>query len=130
GVVGGEMGRKAVLVAGATGDIGSRVVRLLAAEGHSVRAAVRARSLSSPRAKALLAPGGVESVVLDPFAPASWTAALEGVDVVVSTLGASVALAPRGWQSFERVDLAAHRALAAALPASGVGRVVYLSAET
>ncbi len=79
-----------IAVTGATGFIGSRLVELLVAEGHSVivfsRSASRARSVF-PSARF----PGVEIVTWDPLRLGEWVAALEGVDGVVHLAGAPIA---------------------------------------
>lgn len=122
------MSQRRVLVAGATGGIGARVVKELAARGVRVRAAVRLATLQTPRAQALAGPL-VELVEVDAFDPDAWTRALEDVDVAVSTLGASVALLRTGRASYSQIDVPAHRAIALAAQDARLERVVYLSAQ-
>ncbi|ADD45627.1 NAD(P)H-binding protein [Stackebrandtia nassauensis] len=64
-----------VLVTGASGNIGSRVVSTLADTGFAVRAAAR-------EAAALEVPDGVETVSLDIGQPGDATAVLDGVDTI------------------------------------------------
>lgn len=64
-----------VLVTGASGNIGSRVVSTLAANGNPVRAAAR-------DATALAVPDGVETVSLDIGQPHDAAAALDGVNTL------------------------------------------------
>jgi len=65
-----------VLVAGAHGRLGSRVVDLLLRRGHGVRALVR-----TPAQEALLRDAGAETVVADLSQDIEWTA--EGCDAAV-----------------------------------------------
>jgi uncharacterized protein YbjT (DUF2867 family) len=65
-----------ILVTGATGNVGSRVIHELRGRGVPVRAFVR----DTDRAVGML--GGVELAVGDFAAPASIQAALDGVDGV------------------------------------------------
>ncbi|MEU8030132.1 NAD(P)H-binding protein [Streptomyces sp. NPDC049099] len=97
-----------ILVTGATGTIGSDVVRQLAARGEKVRA------LTRDPAKARV-PSGVEVVRGDLREPASLQAALEGVT-------AAFLLRPPG------PDEGQDAALVAAAGAAGVRRLVKLSA--
>lgn len=73
---------KPVLVAGATGQTGKLVVQALLAEGLPVRAMTR-----NPE-KAAAFSGGVEGVVGDATDPASLATAMQGVGIVISTIGA------------------------------------------
>ncbi|AKJ09844.1 NmrA family transcriptional regulator [Streptomyces incarnatus] len=97
-----------ILVTGATGTIGSDVVRQLAARGEKVRALTR----DPARARV---PAGVEAVRGDFREPASLRAALEGVT-------AAFLLRPPG------PDEGQDAALVAAAGAAGVRRLVKLSA--
>ncbi|MGW5427160.1 NAD(P)H-binding protein [Streptomyces sp. NPDC004059] len=97
-----------ILVTGATGTIGSDVVRQLAARGEKVRA------LTRDPAKARV-PAGVEVVRGDFHEPASLGSALEGVT-------AAFLLRPPG------PDEGRDAALVAAAGAAGVRRLVKLSA--
>ncbi|MEU0596955.1 NAD(P)H-binding protein [Streptomyces sp. NPDC006393] len=97
-----------ILVTGATGTIGSDVVRQLAARGEKVRA------LTRDPAKARV-PAGVEVVRGDYRDPGSLEAALTGVT-------AAFLLRPPG------PDEGQDAALVAAAGAAGVGRLVKLSA--
>jgi uncharacterized protein YbjT (DUF2867 family) len=72
-----------ILVVGATGQVGSRVVQTLRAQGHPVRAMVR-----EPASAADLAATGAELVVADLGRPETLDAALEGVSAIVATANA------------------------------------------
>lgn len=72
---------KAVLVIGATGSIGSLVVKEALRQGFAVRALVR----SSAKAESL--PEGVEAIVGDLTKPATLANAVEGADAVIFTHG-------------------------------------------
>ena len=108
------------LVVGAHGRIGRWVVPALRARGWSVRALVR---------RADPVPGAAEvrtaELGRDPFP----SRALDGVDAVVSCLGASLHLADwRARRGYDRVDVDAHRALLAASVEAGVAHMAYVAA--
>jgi len=79
-----------IAVTGATGFIGSRLVEMLSAEGHTVvvfsRNGGRARSVFP-----LSRFPAVETVTWDPFRLGDWVATLDGVDGVVHLAGAPIA---------------------------------------
>lgn len=64
-----------ILVTGATGNVGSFVVRLLHTQGHQLRAAVRNRSEANKNL-----PSGVESIEFDFGQPETFKPALEGIN--------------------------------------------------
>jgi 2-alkyl-3-oxoalkanoate reductase len=111
-----------ILVTGATGVIGSRVVPLLLAAGHQVTAAVRpGRGSSAALAGASLRP-------LDLFAPAAVQAAVTGHQVVInlathvpSTAGM---LVPGAWRENDRIRREGCTNLIAAALTSGVQRFI------
>jgi uncharacterized protein YbjT (DUF2867 family) len=106
-----------ILVTGATGYIGGRVVPRLIAEGHAVRVGVRTES----RIAAYPWADEVEAVHLDLADESTIAPALEGIEVLyylVHSMG--------GGKDFEQKDEAAARATAAAARAAGVRRIVYL----
>ncbi|MDI6910739.1 NAD(P)H-binding protein [Nocardioides sp.] len=100
-----------VLVTGATGFIGSRLVPELAAAGHRVRAMTR-------RPEAYEGPG--EPVAGDVSDPGTLAAPLEGVDVAVYLVHSL------DDDDFERKDADAARAFGLAAAASGTRQIVYL----
>jgi uncharacterized protein YbjT (DUF2867 family) len=107
-----------VLVAGATGSLGGKIVRDLLASGETVRALVRPATDSSA-----LRAAGVEVVPGDLKDTASLGRACDQVEVVVSTATAT----KRGDDTVENVDLAGSRNLVEAARAAGVRRFVYVS---
>lgn len=112
-----------VLVAGATGSVGSRVVQRLVDRGHFVRALSR----DPVRAQALAVS---ERVTLDATSPAEIDRALDGIDIVVSCLGANVSLRPRERRSYSALDPVANGNLLDAALRAGSKRFVYLGVHT
>jgi len=112
-----------VLVAGGSGAIGSEVIRLLKAQGDWVR------TLSRNPQKAEALARIVDEVKLADATKDIGDAA-EGVDVVVSAMGASVALDFKDRRSYRTTDLGANTLLLDAVKAAGVQRIVYLGAHT
>jgi len=105
-----------ILVAGATGYVGSKLVPKLASAGHQVRVMARNRShVSSFQAAATF-------VEADALRPASLPAALEGIDVAYYLIHSMGSDEP-GFEGRDR--LAAHN-FATAAKMAGVGRIIYL----
>ncbi len=114
---------RTILVAGASGALGREIVRQLAARGDRVRALGRA-----PHRLAPLAGERVEAFVADPGDVASLAPALEGIDAVISALGASTLPSlGGGWRGFGAVDLRLNRNLVDASARAGVHKLVYVS---
>jgi uncharacterized protein YbjT (DUF2867 family) len=112
-----------ILVCGASGEMGGRIVRGLRAAGSPVRALVR------PRCDAAgLGELGVELIEGDFRDVGSLRRAVSGVGTVVSTVTVIArALAGEKHADFHRVDVVGHRDLIAAAEAAGVGRFVFVS---
>jgi uncharacterized protein YbjT (DUF2867 family) len=108
-----------ILVTGATGFIGSRIVRALRAENRSVRAFVRNREAGEQ-----LRNLGCETVVGDMTDPVSLRRAIEGCDTVIHL----VALLAGRPDDFERVMSQGTRDLVAAARDAGVRRFILMSA--
>ena len=108
-----------ILVTGATGFIGPKVVHALRERGHQVRALVRDRS----RAGELNA-WGVELVEGDVTKPETLGAAVAGAETVVHL----VAILQGRPEDFEQVMTQGTRNLVAAAKDAGVGRFVLMSA--
>jgi NADH dehydrogenase len=108
-----------ILVTGATGFIGRRVVHALRAEGREVRALVR-----RPERAKQLAAWGVELAAGDVTEPATLRAALEGCTHVVHL----VAILTGSADDFERVMTQGTSNLVAAAKETGVARFVLMSA--
>ncbi|GAA2094916.1 NAD(P)H-binding protein [Microlunatus panaciterrae] len=100
-----------VLIAGATGFIGSHLARALAEEGHQVRAMTRHPETYD---------GAGEPFEADVTDPERLRQAMEGIEVayyLVHSLGSD---------DFEKKDAAAARAFSAAAKETGVERIIYL----
>jgi uncharacterized protein YbjT (DUF2867 family) len=104
---------KKVLVAGASGFIGQRLVKALLAAEVPVRCLVRRESQL---------PAGVEIVKADLLEPLTLPAALEGVDTVYYLVHSMAA----GRSGFERRDRQAAENFTRAATEAGVRRVIYL----
>ena len=107
-----------VLVTGATGYIGGRLVPRLLAEGHAVRAMTR----DAGRLRDVPWASQVEVVEADALDPGSLPAALAGVDVAYYLIH-SIDVAGG---AFEDTDRRAAEAFGYAAKEAGVGRIVYL----
>lgn len=110
-----------VLVTGATGTVGSAIVRRLAADGRHVRALVR-----SPAEAAAALPAGVDLAEGDVTGRGSVAAALDGCHVVYHAAGL-----PEQWQrdveAFARVNVDGTRNLVEASLTANVESFVYTS---
>lgn len=107
-----------VLVAGASSRLGRYLCAALRREGHVVRGMSRSgEDLDAD-----------ESVAADVCAPESLPAAVDGVDALISVVGAPVWPTPLARETtFEATDRDGNLALFAAARDAGVSRVVYLS---
>jgi uncharacterized protein YbjT (DUF2867 family) len=105
-----------ILVTGANGFIGRRLVDSLRAAGHTVVEAMRHSDN---------APATVDADFTRDLDPAAWLPKLSGVDGVINTVGI---LREHGAQTFELVHAQAPQALFSACAAAGVRRVVQISA--
>lgn len=108
-----------ILVVGATGQLGTAVVRKLVQREGSVRALVR-RGAAFEHLKL----PGVELAFGDLRDPASLEAACRGVATVIATANT---VGPRGRYSFEAVEGEGYRSLIAAARRGGVGQFVLIS---
>lgn len=112
-----------ILVAGATGYLGSEICRLLRERNERVRALVR-RTSNTEKIEQLRALG-VEFAFGDLKDPRSLDAACHHVDAVIST--ASVTLSRQPDDSIQRVDHEGQIALVDAAVSNGVERYLYVS---
>ncbi len=108
-----------VLVLGATGYIGSRLIPPLLAAGHTVTAASRNRA-GLARFGWCDQVRGIEFDASDPDSVRTGLAAAGDVDVVYYLVHGI------GEKNFRDIDRAAAQNVAAAATAAGVGRIVYL----
>jgi uncharacterized protein YbjT (DUF2867 family) len=108
-----------IFVAGATGAVGFEFVRLAKARGYFVRTLSR----SPENARKL---EGLADEVLTQDA-SSGVPSLDGMDVVVSALGAPVTMWARERRRYREVDLAGNLKLLEAARSAGVARFVYVS---
>ena len=111
-----------ILVTGATGVVGRRVVPLLTAAGHDVVAAGR-----DPVQRAHLERAGARVVTLDLFDPAAVRAALGGRDVLVNLAthipsSSARMMMPGAWRENDRLRRDATAIMARAAADAGVGR--------
>jgi len=109
----------AVLVVGATGQLGTAVVRRLSRRGAPVRALVRPAS-----AHAHLEQPGIELAFGDLRDRASLDAACRGIETVVATANVVV---PRGPASFRETEELGYADLIEACRRQGVRRFVFMS---
>ncbi len=116
------MTAKTVLVTGATGYIGGRLVPRLLAEGHVVRAMTR----DAGRLRDVPWADQVEVVEADALGGPALARALAGVDVAYYLVHSMGDHSAGAGHAFERTDRDAATAFAAAARAAGVGRLVYL----
>jgi len=105
-----------VLITGSTGFIGSHLAHALQARGHVVIAAGR---------RALPGFAHVAADFQRDVQPGDWLARLQDIDVVINAVGI---LREAGSQSFDALHHRAPRALFDAAVASGVSRIIQISA--
>src|SRR3954467_12671993 len=111
--------RPVILLTGATGNVGSQVLKRLTAKGERVRVLVRdQRRLGNERVRVQIALGDLSD-------PASFRNALRGVRTVVH-LAASIRDQPRG--SIEELNAMATLRLVRAAERAGVERFLFFSA--
>ena len=109
-----------ILVTGATGFIGKRIVTRLVERGEVVRRLVR--PVPNPRASGLPAVHFVTGDVADPD---SLRAACDGVDMVVHTVAI---IREKGRTTFDAINVQGTRNVVEAAVQAGVRKIVHLSA--
>src|SRR5256885_6914858 len=114
------------LVAGATGLLGSEIVRRLIARGNQVRALTRASS--APEKVEHLARLGAQIVQGDLRDPRSLIPACVGVNTVISTV--TTILTSQPGDSFEATDGDGNKSLIDAARNAGVSKFVFVSFDT
>jgi nucleoside-diphosphate-sugar epimerase len=108
-----------LLLTGATGRVGSRLLPRLVAQGHDVRAVARS-GVAAERVKA----AGAEPVLADLFDPDGYRAALDDRDAVVHL---AAVLRSTDDHEIRQANLEATRRLAGAALDAGVARFVFTS---
>lgn len=105
-----------ILITGATGFIGRRLVATLRAAGHRVIAVSRHAGADSD---------AISADFTRDLDPERWVPRLSGVDVVINAVGI---IRERGQQTFVNIHTRAPQALFAACATAGVKRVIQISA--
>jgi dihydroflavonol-4-reductase len=114
------------LVTGATGHVGSNLVKFLLEKSEHVRAGVR----NPKKAEAVLGPLGVPIVRAELMDRASLVEAMAGVDVVYAVAAAFKRWAKDPEREIVRVNIEGARNLIEAAAAARVRKVVYVSSMT
>ena len=112
-----------VFLTGATGFVGSYVLRELVQQGHTARCLLRA-----PGKALSVEEGSVERVQGDVTDPASLAGALEGCDAVIHLVGI-IEEKPSQGVTFERIHHQGTRNVVAAAQSDGVDRFIHMSAN-
>jgi uncharacterized protein YbjT (DUF2867 family) len=106
-------------ITGGTGYIGRRLIPLLTARGHAVKAVVRSGS-----AKKL--PGNVTAVSADPLREDSYTESIRGCDTFIHLIGVPHP-SPAKAAQFRAIDLPSVQVAVKAAADAGVRHFIYLS---
>lgn len=122
-----------ILVVGATGMLGGRISKRLLAGGRPVRVLIRYNSPSEELAKQGMATSaqsliedGAQPAYGDMKDPASLSAAMKGVAVVITTANSALR---SGVDNVENVDMKGNRSLIDAAKAAGVNHFIFTSAS-
>lgn len=111
--------KKRIFITGGTGYMGSRLIPLLIARGHSVKALARKGSEGK-------IPAGAEIVFGDALKADSYTDAVRGCDTFVHLIGVAHP-SPAKAKQFREIDLVSAQIALKAAVAAGVRHFVYLS---
>jgi uncharacterized protein YbjT (DUF2867 family) len=114
-----------VLLAGATGLVGFEVLKLLHARGESIRTVSRTEANA-----AKLKPYTTDIRLVDVKHAPSVRGVCDGIDIVFSSLGASLAPVNLSRESFFSIDYRANLNLLAEAKTAGVKRFIYVSVFT
>jgi uncharacterized protein YbjT (DUF2867 family) len=109
----------AICITGGTGYIGSRLIPLLAARGHELKAVVRLGSENK-------LPAGVSAIVADPLTTDSYTESLRGCDTFVHLIGVPHP-SPAKAAQFRAIDLPSIQVAVKAAGDAGIRHFIYLS---
>ncbi len=112
---------QSVCVLGGTGFVGRHIVRLLCAQGMTVRTPTR----SADKARQALTSLPVEIVPADVHDAAQLARVFEGVDAVINLVGI---LHEQGGQTFQRVHVELSHKVIEAAGVAGVKRLLHMSA--
>lgn len=114
---------KRILLAGATGHLGREIARQLRQRGYWIRALVRSTS-NQQSIQSLVD----EIAIGDVTHPASLKGVCDGIDAVISTVGASLKLAlSPGQPSYTAIDFQGNMNLLDSATRAGVRKFVYVS---
>ena len=113
---------KNVLLAGATGVLGTKILKLLRRTDYQVRALV-----CHPEQETTVRAHCAEVFVGDATDPSSLHGACQGIDIVLTTIGKSISLFTNSAASFMDIDYQANLNLLNEAQAAGVRRLVYIS---
>lgn len=111
-----------ILVTGASGYLGSHIVRRLAHAGRPTRAMVRSRMFAQKEGR--LAGLNIEWVEADITQPESLRDAMRGVEAVIHTVAIAI---EKGGRSYEDINYQGTVNVVEATKAAGVRRFVYIS---
>lgn len=113
---------KRVLLAGATGVLGTEILNLLQPAGYWVRTLVRRAAQQE-----IVRPHCDEVFVGDATDPSALRGACQDIDIVLTTIGKSVSLFTNNAASFLDIDYQANLNLLNEARGAGVNRFVYIS---
>ena len=114
------MNDQIIALTGATGFIGSHLLRELTGLGYRVRVLLRRPTTAMP-------PGCTHAVIGDLGRPVNMAAALADTDTLIHSAGLAPMMTGSPDDDFRRLNTAATRSLAEAAQRAGVRRFVYLS---